>query len=689
MDEEVLQDLYSRAQSKGYTKSFEDFVVLIQGDTDVQNDMFSYVQEQGYQKNIEDFQQLIGVKKKDSDLPVQEEVTESITEVETPDTSLVSSESLIFEEEPSQEKDTLIERTFGKNVVTDFLGDLYRSATQGLGQAQTVDDALEIFTKGSTATDEDLTDYIKAIQESESYQETDEMRDFYKTYQEEGEGLFGVLKGIGENPSILPQILTSSIFSMFNPAVAAGAGAGAGAGALTGAAAGAIGGPLAAITAGGGAVAGMIGGATTTLETALTFNELLKEELGGLPFTKENVRAVLNDPEKLSRLRNRAAGRGAAIGTVDAITGGLAGKATTAVLGKTARKVTQAGAKKLGQGSRLAATGTGLGVEAVGGSLGEVAGKAVAGQEMDVADIALEAVAGLGSAPITLGRSLFSNQPIYTINGVEKTKQEMQEIIKDMTDEDIASSKAKIIINNDPVTYNLLKDKLDNYTTKKKETESVQEVEEEAVIKDSQIPTSKEIYTLETEEGEGVRTVEITINKDGSRTVVQKVDGNIASSERLSKDNTLSNKEYVENAYDNIVGEPQILPMEEVMNPKMKEKLTTQKKQELGIDEEGPSFTLEDYELSEDLKSNEDFVETYNKNINKAIENKVNPEQLRKLVEDNLKQNKIFKKPVLKMNFITKLELTKSKNIEQTNLKNIEARENFKEVKKLIDCLWK
>jgi len=450
---------------------------------------------------VEDFKSIYGVKKKDSDLPVQEEVTESITEVETPDTSLVSSESLIVEEEPSQEKDTLIERTFGKNVITDFLGDLYRSATQGLGQAQTVDDALEIFAKGSTATDEDLADYIKAIQESESYQETDEMRDFYKTYQEEGEGLFGVLKGIGENPSILPQILTSSIFSMFNPAVAAGAGAGAGAGALTGAAAGAIGGPLAAITAGGGAVAGMIGGATTTLETALTFNELLKEELGGLPFTKENVRAVLNDPEKLSRLRNRAAGRGAAIGTVDAITGGLAGKATTAVLGKTARKVTQAGAKKLGQGSRLAATGTGLGVEAVGGSLGEVAGKAVAGQEMDVADIALEGVAGLGSAPITLGRSLFSNQPIYTINGVEKTKQEMQGIIKDMTDEDISSSKAKIIINNDPVTYNLLKDKLDNYVAIQEQktgdildaepAESVQEVEAE--VREPAVETEEKV----------------------------------------------------------------------------------------------------------------------------------------------------------------------------------------------------
>ena len=69
--------------------------------------MFSYVQEQGYQKNIEDFQQLIGVKK-DSDLPVQEEVTESITEVETPDTSLVSLEEVTEVKEPK--------KTFDPNV---------------------------------------------------------------------------------------------------------------------------------------------------------------------------------------------------------------------------------------------------------------------------------------------------------------------------------------------------------------------------------------------------------------------------------------------------------------------------------------------------------------------------------------------------------------------------------------------
>ena len=42
-------------------------------------------------------------------------------------------------------------------------------------------------------------------------------------------------------------------------------------------------------------------------------------------FNKENVKAVLNDPEKLSSLRFRAVGRGATMGTIDAMTAGLAG----------------------------------------------------------------------------------------------------------------------------------------------------------------------------------------------------------------------------------------------------------------------------------------------------------------------------------------------------------------------------
>jgi len=366
------------------------------------------------------------VKKKDSDLPSPEEVTESITEVETPDTSLVSSENVIIKEEPTEEKDTLIERTFGKNTVTDFLGDMYRAGVSGYQQGQSVDEALEVLSKGSSVSDQDIEEYLAAVQETGPYTESDEMKDFYKTYNEEGQGIFGVLKGLFNNPSILPEVLVSSVASMINPATIAGGTAGAGAGAATGAAAGAIGGPLAAFTAAGGALSGFFGGATTTLETAMTFNELLREELGDKEFNKENVKAVLNDPEKLSSLRFRAVGRGATIGAIDAMTAGVAGRVTKGLV--------KEGVKK------AIAGGVGGAVEMVGGSLGEVGGKAVAGQEMDVADIFLEGAAGLGSAPLTVGAKLLSrSKPTYKLNGENVTKEFMLGFVNQLSDENISS----------------------------------------------------------------------------------------------------------------------------------------------------------------------------------------------------------------------------------------------------------
>ena len=64
MDQEVLQDLYNRAVSKGYSKSIEEFSTLISSDQEVLEDNYNYVKQQGYQKPIEDFQVLVGVKKK-------------------------------------------------------------------------------------------------------------------------------------------------------------------------------------------------------------------------------------------------------------------------------------------------------------------------------------------------------------------------------------------------------------------------------------------------------------------------------------------------------------------------------------------------------------------------------------------------------------------------------------------------
>ena len=75
MDKEVLKDLHDRAVSKGYTKSIEDFSVLLSSDEEVLNDNFNYVTEKGYTKSIEDFSVLVGVTQ-----PQEEELTEEMME---------------------------------------------------------------------------------------------------------------------------------------------------------------------------------------------------------------------------------------------------------------------------------------------------------------------------------------------------------------------------------------------------------------------------------------------------------------------------------------------------------------------------------------------------------------------------------------------------------------------------------
>ena len=78
------------------------------------------------------------------------------------------------------EDDTAIERTFGKNFLTDFLGDIYRAGEQGVAQGATLDDAMKLFTQGKEISDEDLQEYIRVVQEMESYSPSDEMKDFDK-----------------------------------------------------------------------------------------------------------------------------------------------------------------------------------------------------------------------------------------------------------------------------------------------------------------------------------------------------------------------------------------------------------------------------------------------------------------------------------------------------------------------------
>ena len=79
-----------------------------------------------------------------------------------------------------------------------------------------------------------------------------------------------------------------------------------------------------------GALAGAFGGLATSMEAALTFGELIETRLKekGQEFTDENIQKLLE--EEGTSIRNKAIGRGLTIGTIEGLSGGLAGKAALA-----------------------------------------------------------------------------------------------------------------------------------------------------------------------------------------------------------------------------------------------------------------------------------------------------------------------------------------------------------------------
>ena len=337
------------------------------------------------------------------------------------------------------EKDTLLERVVGKNDVTDFFGDLWRATTQGSAQGATLDDALKVFSTGEDISTEDLNQYIAAVKNMDSYGASDEMKDFDRIYKQSGGGWGGFVKGLKNNPSVAPQLLASSIAAMINPTTALGAGAGAALGAGTGALATSVFGPGALFGASAGAIGGAIGGMSGILEAGLSYTEFLREELEekGLKFDDSGIRKVLGDEDAMNSIINKSLARGVSIAAIDALSGGLATMATKGV------------AKGIAKGiGKTLATTTGVLVEGIGGSVGEATARALTGQEMDIAEIGFEGVAGTSTAPLTVARGLIQ-APKYRIGKENVSRAGLLKTLKTATPKQIAAM--DFGFKNDPV----------------------------------------------------------------------------------------------------------------------------------------------------------------------------------------------------------------------------------------------
>ena len=115
--------------------------------------------------------------------------------------------------------------------------------------------------------------------------------------------------------------------------------------------------------------------------------------------------------------------------------------------------------------------------------------------------------------------------------------------------------------------------------------ETIQEspVSEEERLRDNQVVKEAEVFEVDMQSPDGTNTtVEVKTNLDGSREVSMIIDG-ARSREMVSKDNTLSNKDYVERAYGEIVSS-ESKPITEIMSQKKIDRLSSRQKKAVGLE---------------------------------------------------------------------------------------------------------
>ena len=331
----------------------------------------------------------------------------------------------------------------------DFIDDMGRAAAQGYFQGVAAENASDLLLRGSSSSDEDIYSFLESSKNQQMLGPSQEMLDYQKIYEENGKGFMGVVLGLAKNPSVVPELVTSSLVAMasdtdavgtFSATVGTGTSIGAGVGGAAGMGVGALPGAVAGAAA---SVPYAFAAAGSALEMGATFAELLQEEAGeDKELTPYLVRQILNNEESYKRIRNKAVARGLVIGAIDAYTGKLGGKVASNVLTKGGTQTVKQASRKQVLGSIATATG----IEAVGGSAGEAAARAAIGQELDVSEIALEGISEAPGGVRNLVAKRFSPAK-YMVNGEKVTAEVMDDLIETMTLPELLE--AKISIEND------------------------------------------------------------------------------------------------------------------------------------------------------------------------------------------------------------------------------------------------
>ena len=330
------------------------------------------------------------------------------------------------------------------------IGGIASSVIANSYAGSSVDEVLELM--GNDPSDEDIQKWIQASKEFDKYGITEAREAFNKKIQEEGDTAWNTVSAYWENPSVIFEDALGSFSRFVTAPTTYGAIAGS---VATGAAAGSVV-PGAGTAAG--AAAGFrfgIGSASGIIDATAYFSEELRSEMQrrNLQLPKDNVKQVLEDEEWLTESKNNAIKGGFAVGVIDFLTVGMAGKAVGGVTGK------------------LAKSAVGTGVEVTGGMVGEATAELARGEELSPSQILAEGFGEFGMRGISVagsaagkGAKAFNdiiNPPTYKVSGRKYTREEFQNFIN--TEKNLLSDKdgneLSIEINNDRELSKLLDEK--------------------------------------------------------------------------------------------------------------------------------------------------------------------------------------------------------------------------------------
>lgn len=294
----------------------------------------------------------------------------------------------------------------------------------------------------------ELQRYNELLAEKEALREDDDdglfseiidsTRAIMDSWDEDGEMNFGLIPQIFSQ-SMGAYATTENILTVVGSTVA-----GAVAGAVTtsptvvGMPVGLLAGAYSGFRLGSSIVGGIVEAQSATAE--LVMEQL---EMRGLEYNETNLKTILNDDDAMFEVVKKGAARGLTIGAIEFITQGLAGKGVGVAKKAVGR----------GRAGNLAGVATAIGVEAVGGGVGEIAGSAAAGQDITGSDVVMESIGGTATAPFSIAKGLIS-APKYTQRGREISGSMAQRLVDTATPEQLADMGLEI--KNDPELSNTL-----------------------------------------------------------------------------------------------------------------------------------------------------------------------------------------------------------------------------------------